>query len=92
MLQVPIFVISSVAEELLAFSNVIPEWLCKQRQEKVHIFGENVALWRELLKDILLSFWLVLQLYSGKPLFGHVDLIKGKKLHLFPALHSETLL
>ncbi|XP_058225950.1 uncharacterized protein LOC131334745 isoform X3 [Rhododendron vialii] len=64
-LKVPIFVISSVAEELLAFSNVIPEWLCKQRQEK---------------------------LYSGEPLFGHVDLIKGKKLHLFPALHSETLL
>ncbi|KAF7138902.1 hypothetical protein RHSIM_Rhsim07G0065000 [Rhododendron simsii] len=64
-LKVPIFVISSVAEELLAFSNVIPEWLCKQRQEK---------------------------LYSGEPLFGHVDLIKGKKLHLFPALHTETLL
>ncbi|XP_057512535.1 uncharacterized protein LOC130794608 isoform X2 [Actinidia eriantha] len=64
-LKVPIFIISSVAEELLAFSNIIPEWLCKKRQEK---------------------------LYSGEPLFAHVDLIKEKKLHLFPAVHSDKLL
>ncbi|KAL6957383.1 non-specific serine,threonine protein kinase [Sarracenia purpurea var. burkii] len=64
-LKVPIFIISSVAEELLAFSNIIPEWLCKKRQEK---------------------------LYSGEPLFAHVDLIKEKKLHLFPAIHSDKLL
>ncbi|XP_028111729.1 integrator complex subunit 9 isoform X3 [Camellia sinensis] len=64
-LKVPLFIISSVAEELLAFSNIIPEWLCKQRQEK---------------------------LYSGEPLFAHVDLIKEKKLHLFPAVDSDKLL
>ncbi|KAA8519166.1 hypothetical protein F0562_013422 [Nyssa sinensis] len=64
-LKVPIFIISSVAEELLAFFNIIPEWLCKQRQEK---------------------------LYSGEPLFAHVELIKQKKLHLFPAVHSPKLL
>ncbi|XP_052193113.1 uncharacterized protein LOC127801764 [Diospyros lotus] len=64
-LKVPIFMISSVAEELLAFSNIIPEWLCKQRQEK---------------------------LYSGQPLFAHIDLLKEKKLHLFPAVHSDKLL
>ncbi|KAL7238059.1 hypothetical protein ACSBR2_004206 [Camellia fascicularis] len=64
-LKVPMFIISSVAEELLAFSNIIPEWLCKQRQEK---------------------------LYSGEPLFAHVDLIKEKKLHLFPAVDSDKLL
>ncbi|KAF3956933.1 hypothetical protein CMV_017999 [Castanea mollissima] len=33
-LKVPIYVISSIAEELLAYTNVIPEWLCKERQEK----------------------------------------------------------
>ncbi|GFZ02610.1 hypothetical protein Acr_15g0012180 [Actinidia rufa] len=33
-----------------------------------------------------------LKLYSGEPLFAHVDLIKEKKLHLFPAVHSDKLL
>ncbi|XAR62520.1 hypothetical protein NMG60_11017305 [Bertholletia excelsa] len=64
-LKVPIFFVSSVAEELLAFSNIIPEWLCKQRQEK---------------------------LYSGEPLFAHINLVKDKKLQLFPAVHSDKLL
>lgn len=31
------YIISSVAEELLAFTNIVPEWLCKQRQEKVNV-------------------------------------------------------
>ncbi|CAH9077266.1 unnamed protein product [Cuscuta epithymum] len=35
-LKVPIFVVSSVAKELLAFSNVIPEWLCKRKQDKLY--------------------------------------------------------
>lgn len=64
-LKVPIFVISSVAEETFAFTNVVPEWLCKQRQEK---------------------------LYSGKALFGHVELIEEKKIHVFPAMYSSNLL
>lgn len=34
--QVPIFMISTVAEEMLAFTNAVPEWLCKQRQQKVY--------------------------------------------------------
>ncbi|KAM1778441.1 hypothetical protein ACFX12_039938 [Malus domestica] len=29
------YIISSVAEELLAFTNIVPEWLCKERQEKL---------------------------------------------------------
>jgi hypothetical protein len=33
--QVPIFVISETAEEIFAFTNALPEWLCKSRQEKV---------------------------------------------------------
>ncbi|XP_065875635.1 uncharacterized protein [Euphorbia lathyris] len=60
-LMVPIYVISSIATELLAFTNIIPEWLCKPRQEK---------------------------LFSGEPLFSHVELMKQKKLHVFPAVHS----
>ncbi|XP_024041486.1 integrator complex subunit 9 homolog isoform X2 [Citrus clementina] len=64
-LKIPIYIISSVAEELLAYTNTIPEWLCKQRQEK---------------------------LFSGDPLFAHVKLIKEKKIHVFPAVHSPKLL
>ncbi|OVA07305.1 Beta-Casp domain [Macleaya cordata] len=64
-LKVPIFIVSTVAEEMLAFTNVVPEWLCRQRQQK---------------------------LYSGEALFGHVELIKSKNLHLFPAIHSPEFL
>ncbi|KAK6933940.1 hypothetical protein RJ641_036834, partial [Dillenia turbinata] len=64
-LEVPIYIISSIAEELLAFTNIIPEWLCQHRQDK---------------------------LYSGEPLFAHVELLKQKRLHLFPALHSPELI
>ncbi|XP_038679350.1 integrator complex subunit 9 homolog isoform X2 [Tripterygium wilfordii] len=64
-LTVPIYFISSIAEDLFAFTNIIPEWLSKQRQEK---------------------------LFSGDPLFAHSDLIKAKKLLMFPAIHSQKLL
>ncbi|KFK38211.1 hypothetical protein AALP_AA3G083300 [Arabis alpina] len=49
-LKVPIFVISSVAEELLAYTNTIPEWLCKQRQEKL-ISGEPSFGHLKFIKD-----------------------------------------
>ncbi|KAJ0038092.1 hypothetical protein Pint_23819 [Pistacia integerrima] len=64
-LQVPIYIISSVAEELLAYTSIIPEWLCDKRQEK---------------------------LFSGEPLFAHVELLKAKKIQVFPAVHSPKLL
>ncbi|XP_038890024.1 integrator complex subunit 9 homolog isoform X2 [Benincasa hispida] len=64
-LKVPIYLISSVAEELLAFVNVIPEWLCKQRQQK---------------------------LFSGEPMFAFDELLKEKKLQVFPAVHSPKSL
>ncbi|KAJ7949326.1 Integrator complex subunit 9 [Quillaja saponaria] len=64
-MEVSIYIISSVADELLAFLNVIPEWLCKQRQER---------------------------LFSGEQLFAHVELIRRKKLHVVPAVHSSKLL
>ncbi|KAK9138763.1 hypothetical protein Sjap_009357 [Stephania japonica] len=44
-LEVPVFIISSVAEEMLDFTNVVPEWLCKERQEKLYsgeaLFGHT---------------------------------------------------
>ncbi|CDY35940.1 BnaA05g30100D [Brassica napus] len=49
-LKVPIFVISSVAEELLAYANTIPEWLCEQRQEKL-ISGEPSFGHLRFIKD-----------------------------------------
>uniref|UniRef100_A0A2N9I2M8 Beta-Casp domain-containing protein n=1 Tax=Fagus sylvatica TaxID=28930 RepID=A0A2N9I2M8_FAGSY len=49
-LKVPIYVISSVAEELLAYTNVIPEWLCKERQEKL-FSGESLFAHVELIKE-----------------------------------------
>lgn len=64
-LKVPIYMISSVAEETLTLTNSVPEWLCENRQQK---------------------------LFSGEALFDHVKLIKEKKLHLFPQLHSPSLL
>ncbi|CAH2054628.1 unnamed protein product [Thlaspi arvense] len=49
-LKVPIFVISSVAEELLAYTNTIPEWLCEKRQEKL-ISGEPSFDHHKFIKD-----------------------------------------
>lgn len=34
-LEVPIFMISTTAEQALAFTNAIPEWLCEKRQQKI---------------------------------------------------------
>ncbi|XP_021297327.1 integrator complex subunit 9 homolog isoform X2 [Herrania umbratica] len=48
--KVPIYVISSVAEELLAFTNIIPEWLCKQRQQKL-FSGEPLFEHAKLIKE-----------------------------------------
>ncbi|XP_015691289.1 integrator complex subunit 9 isoform X2 [Oryza brachyantha] len=64
-MKVPIFLISETAEEIITFTNALPEWLCKSRQEK---------------------------LFSGEALFGHVELLKQRKLSLFPHLYSKDLL
>ncbi|MQL92124.1 hypothetical protein Taro_024745, partial [Colocasia esculenta] len=64
-MKVPIYMISYAAEETLAFTNVMPEWLCHERQEK---------------------------LYSGLPLFGHEELLKEKRLQLFPVINSSMLI
>ncbi|CAN4085501.1 unnamed protein product [Withania somnifera] len=44
-LKVPIYFVSSAAEELLAFSNTIPEWLSGQRQER---FSSNQPLFTHI--------------------------------------------
>ncbi|KAL8542160.1 hypothetical protein ACS0TY_003136 [Phlomoides rotata] len=64
-MKVPIFIVSSVAEELMAYTSIIPEWLCEQWQDR---------------------------LYSGQPLFTHVEMLKDGRLYLFPAIHSVELL
>nr|KYP42548.1 Integrator complex subunit 9 [Cajanus cajan] len=49
-MKVPIYIISSVAKELLALLNIIPEWLCKQRQERLFA-GEPLFAHVKLLKE-----------------------------------------
>lgn len=49
-LRVPVYIISSVAEELLAYMNIIPEWLCKQRQENL-FSGEALFGHIKLIKE-----------------------------------------
>ncbi|CAA0831404.1 Unknown protein [Striga hermonthica] len=49
-MKVPIFVISSVAEELMAFTSIIPEWLCKQLQDRLYC-GQQLFAHSEMLKD-----------------------------------------
>ncbi|CAI9090048.1 OLC1v1024733C1 [Oldenlandia corymbosa var. corymbosa] len=67
-LKVPIYIISSVAEELHAFLKVMPEWLCKQRQEKFHsdqgyfsfmdlIEQKRLFLFPEIYSSELLAIW-----------------------------------
>ncbi|KAK7359329.1 hypothetical protein VNO77_01284 [Canavalia gladiata] len=48
--KVPVYIISSVAEELLTLLNTIPEWLCKQRQERLFA-GEPLFEHVKLLKE-----------------------------------------
>nr|CAD1833440.1 unnamed protein product [Ananas comosus var. bracteatus] len=49
-LKVPIFMVSATAEETLSFTNAIPEWLCKERQEKLFL-GEALFGHAELIKE-----------------------------------------
>jgi len=49
-IKVPIFMVSETAAELIAFTNALPEWLCKSRQEKL-FSGEALFGHVELLKE-----------------------------------------
>lgn len=66
-MEVPIYIISSVAEELLAVLNIIPEWLCKQRQERLFA-GEPLFLHADLIKQKRLH--VVPAIYSHKLLMN----------------------
>ncbi|KAK4253805.1 hypothetical protein QN277_010432 [Acacia crassicarpa] len=66
-MEVPIFIISSVAEELLAFLNIIPEWLCKRRQERLYA-GEPLFMHANLIKEKRLH--VVPAIYSHKLLMN----------------------
>ncbi|KAK3162792.1 hypothetical protein QOZ80_1BG0093810 [Eleusine coracana subsp. coracana] len=60
-MKVPIFMISETAEEIIPFTNALPEWLCKSRQEKLFA-GEALFGHVKLLKEGKL--FLFPQLYS----------------------------
>ncbi|KAF0913382.1 hypothetical protein E2562_022174 [Oryza meyeriana var. granulata] len=55
-MKVPIFMISETAEEIIAFTNALPEWLCKSRQEKL-FSGEALFGHVKLLKEGKLSLF-----------------------------------
>ncbi|XP_048140701.1 integrator complex subunit 9 isoform X2 [Rhodamnia argentea] len=94
--KVPIFVISSVAEELLAYTNIIPEWVCKQRQEKL-FSGESLFAHVELLNGERLQVYPAI--YSPKLLLHwqepcivfcpHWSLRLGPAVHLLRRWHGD---
>ncbi|KAJ3708642.1 hypothetical protein LUZ61_012347 [Rhynchospora tenuis] len=53
-MKVPIYIISETAQETLALTNSIPEWLCKQCQEKL-FSGEALFQHMELIKEGIVS-------------------------------------
>ncbi|KAL6616579.1 hypothetical protein ACP70R_038849 [Stipagrostis hirtigluma subsp. patula] len=87
-MKVPIFMISETAEEISTFTNALPEWLCKSRQEKLFsceaLFGHV-----ELLKEGKLS--LFPHLYSKGLLAAWKEpcivLCPHWSLRLGPAVH-----
>ncbi|KAM0923024.1 hypothetical protein ACQ4PT_005796 [Festuca glaucescens] len=54
--KVPIFMISGATEKMIAFTNAVPEWLCKPRQERL-FSGEALFGHVELLKEDKLSMF-----------------------------------
>ncbi|KAL1532104.1 non-specific serine/threonine protein kinase [Salvia divinorum] len=50
-MKVPIFVISSVAEELMTFTSIIPEWLGQQCQDRLYSEKPSLFTHTEMLKD-----------------------------------------
>uniref|UniRef100_A0A453G8X0 Beta-Casp domain-containing protein n=1 Tax=Aegilops tauschii subsp. strangulata TaxID=200361 RepID=A0A453G8X0_AEGTS len=57
-MKVPIFMISGAAEKIISFTNAVPEWLCKPRQEKLFSREEEALFGHvELLKEGKLSLF-----------------------------------
>ncbi|KAF3337374.1 integrator complex subunit 9 [Carex littledalei] len=55
-MKVPIYIISETAQETLALTNSLPEWLCKQRQEKL-FSGEALFHHVELIKEGMVTVY-----------------------------------
>ncbi|KAM3334650.1 hypothetical protein ACQJBY_029220 [Aegilops geniculata] len=57
-MKAPIFMISGAAEKIISFTNAVPEWLCKPRQEKLFSREEEALFGHvELLKEGRLSLF-----------------------------------
>lgn len=95
-MKVPIFMISGAAEKTIAFTNAVPEWLCKPRQEKL-FSGEALFGHVELLKEGRL--FLFPHLYSKGLLSAwkepcivfcpHWSLRHGTAVHLLRRWHAD---
>nr|CAB3479190.1 unnamed protein product [Digitaria exilis] len=95
-IKVPIFMVSETAEEIIAFTNALPEWLCKSRQEKL-FSGEALFDHVDLLKEGKL--FLFPHLHSKdliaawkEPcivLCPHWSLRLGPAVHLLRRWHSD---
>jgi integrator complex subunit 9 len=48
--DIPMKYISPAAEEMLAYGNTVPEWLCPSRQEKLYA-GEPLFGYVELVRE-----------------------------------------
>ncbi|KAL1338780.1 hypothetical protein HN51_033372 [Arachis hypogaea] len=95
-MKVPIYIISSVAEDLLAYLNIVPEWLSRQRQERL-FDGEPLFDHVKLLDDKKIhvlpnihseKFWM----HSREPCIvfcSHWSLRLGPVVHLLQRWHKD---
>ncbi|XP_073045383.1 uncharacterized protein [Primulina eburnea] len=87
-MKVPIFFVSSVAEELIAFTNIIPEWLCQQRLERLYS-GQSLFSHVEMLTEGRLHLFSAI--YSPKLILAWQEpcivFCPHWNLRLGPAIH-----
>ncbi|XP_078445355.1 integrator complex subunit isoform X2 [Wolffia australiana] len=95
-LKVPMYMISCTAEEMLALANVIPEWVCRERQQKLYS-GSSMFGHGELTKDNRLHTFSVLHSYDliqawQEPCIvfsPHWTLRLGPAVHLLHQWHDD---
>ncbi|XP_073288491.1 uncharacterized protein [Primulina huaijiensis] len=87
-MKVPIFFVSSVAEELIAFTNIIPEWLCQQRLDRLYS-GQSLFSHVEMLTEGRLHLFSAI--YSPKLILAWQEpcivFCPHWNLRLGPAIH-----
>lgn len=87
-MKVPIFFVSSVAEELIAFTNIIPEWLCQQRLDRLYS-GQSLFSHVEMLTEGRLHLFSAI--YSPKLILAWQEpcivFCPHWSLRLGPAIH-----